>query len=140
MHIFTKWPLRAKANMISSLFFSLLFINNVNSAEFAGGANQVTVTDLPVDTIYIRVSGPNNFSFQTEQGVIYAPSNSLLVDGQYSYEITAQVSSKINAQGARINTGRESNVPTESPSAVVEYGYFRIMNGEVVNTNSEEEE
>ncbi len=50
------------------------------------------------------------------------------------------MSSKINGQGASINNGRESNVPTESPSAVVEYGYFRIMNGEVVNTSSEEEE
>lgn len=121
---------------VASLLFLLLPSTSFAAATFSGDTSGISVQSLPANTVSLRVSGPEGFYVETESSSFSTENG--LADGQYSYEIYAEVESVAVTADAG-NSGRGENAGRSGVTTdVVESGNFRLFNGAVVNNNEEE--
>lgn len=131
--------------VLSAVIGSFGVALSAQAAEFSGGQNAVVVTQLPSNSVFIRVSGPGEFFVETKGNVIQAAGGELLPDGQYSFEVSGKVNNagdrdKISTLQDNGRSGRDvRQAASRSAVKVVESGYFRIFNGQVIVENAQEE-
>jgi hypothetical protein len=131
---------------------TIILICSTTTAQavtFDGGQNGVVILQQPINTSFIRVSGPNGFFVETESNFIQATDGLLMPDGQYSFELSGevrtasdqdQVQSQVNTSQNNGRSGRDVNqLSNQTVVKVLETGYFRILNGEVIIENAEGE-
>ncbi|MDB4303153.1 hypothetical protein N9936_02130 [bacterium] len=128
--------------LLSSCALATLLPSIVYAAEFAGDKSAVIVSQLPANSLYIRVSGPGNYTYETTDNILHPTTNRLLLDGQYSYEVTATVDEPLpdTNQAVLRENGRDAGIQRQMPSEVVENGHFRMLDGVVVTTANKETE
>ena len=120
------------------------------ATTFAGGQNGVVILQQPINTSFIRVSGPSGFFVETKSNIIQATDGQLMPDGQYSFELSGevrtasdqdQVQSRVNTSQNNGRSGRDVNqLSSQTVVKVLETGYFRILNGEVIIKNAKNAE
>jgi len=99
-------------------------------------------TSVPPESI--RVTGPQGFAALVQGSSLQSASG--LPDGLYRYEITAATGTgapRVSSYDSGLNNGRD-NIAAQRGSgrytAVVDYGVFRIVGGQVVSADSVEEQ
>ena len=134
---------------ISITTFSLLCLTvTAQATVFYGDQNSVIVSQQPASTSFIRVSGPNGFFVETKGNIIQAAQGQLMPDGQYSFELSGEVRTARDQDKALVNrpqsngrSGRDVNhLASQTAVKVLETGYFRILNGEVIIKNAKNAE
>lgn len=133
--MFTRYT-RNSVTVIAFLLTSFSF--SAQSAEFSGGANGVFVSGLPANFLSIRVTGPGDFFIDTSENLI-EPTGGILLDGQYSFEVSVVSAEQVVIRSNQ-NNGRSEGATREQPVVVVESGGFRISNGQIAVSSAEEEE
>lgn len=134
--MFTRYT-RNSVTVIAFLLTSFSF--SVQSAEFSGGSGGVYVSGLPANFSSIRVSGPGDFFIDTSTTLIES-TDGVLLDGQYSFEVSAVSAEQVGVRSSSQNNGRSEGATRQQPIVVVESGGFRISNGQIAGSRLEEEE
>ncbi len=121
-----------------------------HATTFAGGQNGVVILQQPINTSFIRVSGPSGFFVETKSNIIQATDGQLMPDGQYSFELSGevrtasdqdQVQYRVNTSQNNGRSGRDVNqLSSQTVVKVLETGNFRILNGEVIIESGEGEQ
>ena len=113
------------------------------SASVSGSAGGLNWSGLPVNTQFVRVTGPLGFHADV-QGSKYTPAASL-PDGHYRYSVTGATSAArttLNPLLATLDNGRDQQQKAKRSAQqydVLDEGHFRIESGVVVQYEDIEE-
>lgn len=136
-----------KSLIVSSVaFITLSTPLTVQATQFSGGQDGIEVSQLPPNSVSIRVLGPGEFFVETKSNFIQTPDGQLIPDGQYSYEVSGTDNNAGDADQvySSQNDGRSGRdirqAANRTAVKVLETGYFRISNGAVIIESAEEEQ
>lgn len=149
---------RGVALIFIGTIFSAQAAPTDQAAKFSGGENGISLSQLPSNFLSMRVTGPDGLVVETKNNYLQAPRGEWMPDGQYSFEMLGQVSiadefdkrnfsqkkalskSYVKQESNQIsfNGRNEKQLLARSQSAtkVLQSGYFRIKNGQVIVENS----
>ena len=126
------------------IVFFLLFGAMAATAATVSGSNRGVSFSTSVPAESIRVTGPEGFTASVQGSSLQSASG--LPDGLYRYEITAATvtgAPRLPSYDPGLNNGRDSAAAQRGSGryiAVVDYGVFRIVGGQVVSADSVEEQ
>lgn len=126
-----------------TIFFSALSLAismGSYATEINGDSSGITLSDTPSNSLSVSVTGPADFSQESESytGTFYVDSETSLVDGTYSYKIMGELEVAAATAPSDGSEGRSvGSVPTETPTGIIETGYFRLAEGELLEEVAE---
>ena len=113
------------------------------AASVSGSSKGVSFsTSVPPESI--RVTGPQGFAAAVQGSSLQSARG--LPDGLYRYEITATTGTgvpRLPSNDSGLNNGRDNAAAQRDSgryTAVVDYGVFRIVGGQVVSADATEEQ
>ena len=124
--------------------FSLVVGAMAATAAGVSGSSKGVSFSTSVSPESIRVTGPQGFTASVQGSSLQSASG--LPDGLYRYEITAATGTgapRLSSYDSGLNNGRDNAVAQRGSgryTAVVDYGVFRIVGGQVVSAGVVEEQ
>ena len=124
--------------------FSLVVGAMAAMAATVSGSNKGVSFSTSVPPESIRVTGPQGFTASVQGNSLQSASG--LPDGLYRYEITAATGTgapRHSSYDSGLNNGRDNAAAQRGSGrymAVVDYGVFRIVGGQVVSADVVEEQ
>jgi hypothetical protein len=123
--------------------FLLIGTMTATAASVSGSSKGVSfATSVPPESI--RVTGPQGFAASVQGSSLQSATG--LPDGLYRYEITAATGTgapRVFSYDSGLDNGRDSYAAQRGSSrytAVVDFGVFRIVGGQVVSADAVEEQ